>query len=83
MLDVERLSEILTACMDETEDMRLGEHPDDLLSDRGVDSLAVLEAVAVLRSEYGAPLTYDETLDARTPRALVELVNSKLTATRS
>lgn len=83
MLDVERLSEILTACMDETEDMRLGEHADDLLSDRGVDSLALLEAVAVLESEFDVPLTYDETLDARTPRALVALVNSKLTAARS
>lgn len=53
---------------------------DDILDtgfeELGYDSLALLETVAFFERDYGVLLDDDATLAARTPRALLELVNT-------
>lgn len=53
-----------------------GDIMDTGFDELGYDSLALLETAAFLERDYGVQLDEDETLAARTPRALLELVNT-------
>ncbi|MEU7147204.1 acyl carrier protein [Streptomyces sp. NPDC039022] len=48
----------------------------------GYESLAMLETVSRIEREYGITLDEERFTEARTPRSLIELVNSQLSATR-
>jgi minimal PKS acyl carrier protein len=44
----------------------------------GYDSLALLETAARIEQEYGVELPEDQVTDAKTPRALLEVVNGSI-----
>lgn len=52
-----------------------GEVLDVEFADLGYDSIAVLEAASRITREYGIALDDDATTSARTPRALLNVVN--------
>ncbi|MCX0242125.1 acyl carrier protein [Streptomyces sp. NPDC097595] len=49
----------------------------------GYESLALLETGGRIEREYGITLDDDTLTDADTPRALIDVVNAQLTATRT
>ncbi|MCC2280453.1 acyl carrier protein [Streptomyces sp. ET3-23] len=82
--DIDSLKVILRegAGMDET----VGFDGDILDSDfeaLGYESLAMLETASRIEREYGISLDEEAFVTARTPRALIALVNDHLTASRS
>lgn len=52
-----------------------GNFADTAFADLGYDSVAVLELAAQLTSRYGVAIDDDALFDARTPGALLKLVN--------
>ncbi|MCI0383406.1 acyl carrier protein [Streptomyces sp. CNQ085] len=44
--------------------------------DLGYDSLALLQVIGQIQREYGIAIPDDAVVDAETPRALLELINS-------
>ncbi|MFE9750528.1 acyl carrier protein [Saccharothrix saharensis] len=57
-----------------------GDIADRDFEELGYESLALLETGGRIEREYGISLDEDALADARTPTALVDLVNSHLTA---
>ncbi|NED81170.1 acyl carrier protein [Streptomyces sp. SID11233] len=49
----------------------------------GYESLALLETGGRIEREYGIALDDDTLTDAETPRALIDVVNARLTAART
>lgn len=58
-----------------------GDVIDDEFADLGYDSLALLETAGTVERERGIRLDEAALADVRTPRALLDLINSQRTAT--
>lgn len=79
-LTIERLKDLLRVSAGEDDVAQLGgEITDTSFTELGYDSLALLEAAALINREYGVDVT-DEIENLPTPRALVSLVNVRLAA---
>lgn len=60
-------------------DWRSFEHaPDQPFDELGYDSLALLETHSRIKRDYGVPISEDDLGLVRTPRELVEFINSRL-----
>lgn len=55
-----------------------GDIADAAFDDLGYDSLALLNTIGSIEREYGVGLDDDTAAKARTPRQLVDMVNSRL-----
>ncbi|EWC62972.1 Acyl carrier protein [Actinokineospora spheciospongiae] len=79
---VDDLTRILTegAGADETVDLS-GDILDTDFEELGYESLALLETCGLIEREYGITLDDDTVTEHRTPRAMVEAVNARLSAT--
>ncbi len=76
---IEQLTAILRECAGEDEDVDLdGQILDTEFEELGYESLALLEATGRIERDYDIVLGEDALNDARTPRALLEIVNSRL-----
>ena len=79
-LTVDGFMDIMRECAGEGEGMAagtpVGDMQDTPFADLGYDSIALLEAVGRVERDYGVLLADEAVADAKTPRALVELVNS-------
>jgi minimal PKS acyl carrier protein len=76
---IEELKTVLRACAGEEESVDLdGQILDTEFEDLGYDSLALLEASGRIEREYGIALGDEALNDAPTPRALLEIVNTRL-----
>jgi act minimal PKS acyl carrier protein len=72
----EDLKTIMAQCAGEDEHVGFDEQSvDTAFSDLGYDSLALLEAAAVITQRYGVALPDDEVNVALSPRALLDRVN--------
>ncbi|PCG87285.1 actinorhodin polyketide synthase [Streptomyces sp. WZ.A104] len=67
---------------DENVDLN-GDIADTTFEDLGYESLAMLETVGRIEREYGIDLDEEEVALANTPRALIRLVNDRLSAAQS
>ncbi|MFD8500174.1 acyl carrier protein [Amycolatopsis sp. NPDC059657] len=74
MLTLDELLLILTDCAGSPEPVS-GELIDAEFADLGYDSVALIEATGRLSRDHGVELDDDATATARTPRALLELIN--------
>ncbi|MEU9591463.1 acyl carrier protein [Streptomyces sp. NPDC048219] len=75
-LTLDTLRRILVVCAGESDTNGLGDDTlDESFQDLGYDSLALMEAAAVIEREYGVALSDEEVATVPTPRALLELVN--------
>lgn len=73
--------DIMRDCAGEDESVHLdGDISDTPFRDIGYDSLALLETVARIERDYGVTLDDEDVHHAETPRMLLSLVNSRLTA---
>lgn len=80
-LTIDDLSRILRECAGEDEAAGSGNaFADTTFTNLGYDSLAVMEAAACLKREYGVRLTDEEVLDIGTPRELLELARRQIAA---
>jgi act minimal PKS acyl carrier protein len=82
-LTIDDLLRILAESAGQSPDLGAGADPSEL-SDRpfdelGYDSLALLETAAHIEQELGVALPDEEITELKTPRALLELVNGRLT----
>ena len=78
-ITIEELRTILRECAGEEEGVDLdGQILDVEFEELGYESLALLEASGRIEREYGIVLGDDALNEARTPRALLEIVNSQL-----
>lgn len=59
-----------------------GDILDTEFTELGYDSIALMETCAVMEREYGTTIDDTELADARTPRAMLALVNQRLVNTR-
>lgn len=76
---LEDLKEILRESAGEEEGVDLdGQILDTEFEELGYESLALLEASGRIEREYGIALGDEALNDAHTPRALIEIVNSRL-----
>ncbi|HEU5268410.1 MAG TPA: acyl carrier protein [Jatrophihabitans sp.] len=57
-----------------------GEILDSSFEDLGYDSIAIMETAARISREYGVSIDDEALLDARTPRLLLDLVNTNQAA---
>lgn len=58
----------------------LEQAPDQTFEELGYDSLARLETYSRIKRDYGVEMSEDELGEIRTPRELVDLVNTRLNA---
>ncbi|HEY8533059.1 MAG TPA: acyl carrier protein [Micromonospora sp.] len=78
-LTIRELTEIMRECAGEDESVDLsGDIADVDFADLGYDSLALLETAAIIQRRFQIRLEDHVVTEARTPRALVELVNTVL-----
>lgn len=79
-LTVTRLMEIMSECAGEGEGVDLkGDVQDTEFEDLGYDSLALLETASRIKRDYGIRLADDQVTEAKTPRALLQLIDSTVT----
>ncbi|MCC3767138.1 acyl carrier protein [Streptomyces sp. UNOC14_S4] len=80
-MDIDTLRRILADCAgeDESTDPH-GDILDVPFEDLGYDSLALMESAARIKQDYGCDVSDDLLAELRTPRALLDLVNSSLAA---
>ncbi|MYS89686.1 MULTISPECIES: acyl carrier protein [Streptomyces] len=75
-LTLDSLRRILVTCAGESDTDGMGDETLDLsFQDLGYDSLALMEAAAVIEREYGVALSDEVVATVPTPRALLDLVN--------
>ncbi|WP_409493543.1 acyl carrier protein [Amycolatopsis sp. cmx-11-12] len=73
------LTEMMRECAGESEEVDLrGDVLDILFDDLGYDSIALLETAARIQRDHGVNLPDDAVTDAKTPRALLGLVNQAI-----
>lgn len=81
-LTLDQLRRILLECAGEDEATNLnGDILDTDFADLGYDSLALLETAGRIQREFNAKLGDDAVIEARTPRALIDLTNRTLVNT--
>lgn len=77
-LSIEDLRRLLRECAGVDQESSLdGDILDTAFADLGYDSLAMLETAGRIAREYGVNLDDDVVTSARTPRALLSLVNGQ------
>lgn len=75
-LTLDTLHRILVRCAGEGDTDGMGDDTLDIsFQDLGYDSLALMEAAAVIEREHGVALSDEEVATVPTPRALLTLVN--------
>lgn len=78
-LTVDGLRDVMRAAAGEDEAIDLRADALDVpFLELGVDSLGLLETVALIKRQYGVEVTDDELADLETPRALLAKVNERL-----
>ncbi len=78
-MTIHDLNRILVASAGECEGGPLtDDHADVAFDDLGYDSLARLETAARISGEFGVRIPDDVIVELRTPREVVELVNTSL-----
>jgi act minimal PKS acyl carrier protein len=78
-LTFEDLMAVIRECAGESEAGGVGAEAQDTdFDDLGYDSLALMETAARLQRDYGVELPDETVVDIRTPRQLLDLLNSKL-----
>jgi acyl carrier protein len=78
-MTVNGLQSIMRASAGEDESVVLdGGYLDTPFIDLGYDSLALLEAAAFIKREYGVSIADEDFEELRTPRSLLERVNREL-----
>ncbi|MFD2471037.1 acyl carrier protein [Amycolatopsis silviterrae] len=78
-LTYDDLMEIIRRCAGESDEMAQTTDARDIpFAELGYDSLALMETASMLQRDYGVELPDETVVDIDTPRALVELVNSRL-----
>ncbi|MFG2371941.1 acyl carrier protein [Streptomyces sp. NPDC048504] len=81
MLSLEGLVSTIRRCAGDSDVAGLdGGILDVSYQDLGYDSVAVLEIFAELGSEHGIEISDEEVFETRTPRATLDLVNSRTEA---
>jgi minimal PKS acyl carrier protein len=80
-MNLDDLRRILRECAGSDEGLEAGESAlETRFDDLGFDSLALIESAARIQQEFGVTIPDDEIGELATPRALLTLVNSRLTA---
>ncbi|GGV12913.1 actinorhodin polyketide synthase acyl carrier protein [Kitasatospora herbaricolor] len=80
-MEIDDLRRILVACAGEDDGIDLsGEIEDSTFQELGYDSLALMESAARITQEYGVVLPDEAVSDAATPRTVLAVVNSMVTA---
>jgi len=78
-LTYDGLMSVIRECAGESDEMT---HIDDAMdvpfADLGYDSLALMETASRLQRDYGIDLPDETVVDVETPRAFIELVNSRI-----
>ncbi|MFD0683245.1 acyl carrier protein [Actinomadura fibrosa] len=83
-LTIENLKRIMRSCAGEDESVNTdGDILDTSFVDLGYDSLALLEAAAVIKREYAVTLEDDDIDVLETPRAFLDKVNGVLVGERA
>jgi acyl carrier protein len=78
-LTIEDLKRVMRSCAGEDESVDLsGDILDTSFMDLGYDSLALLEAAALIKREYGVTLGDEDLGDLENPRAFLDKVNAVL-----
>jgi act minimal PKS acyl carrier protein len=78
-MTIDDLRRVLTACAGETDNTSLDENTLDwYFDDLGYDSLAQMEMAARIAKEYGVHIPDEHITELRTPRQLLNFVNSAL-----
>lgn len=76
-LTVDDLFQFLAeAAGDSESDLSPGESLDHSFEELGYDSLALMETAALIQRRFGVVLDDEQIMDLRTPRAMIDLVNS-------
>ncbi len=80
-LTIDQLRTILLEAAGEAEVSDAGDHIEDTeFTDLGYDSISLLEAAGRIERDHGVKLDDDLIVSARTPRALLAVVNERLAA---
>jgi len=80
-ITLQELEQIMRKCAGEDESiLSFAEAPERPFEEFGYDSLALLETHSRIKRDYSVELSEEELGEARTPRELVDLVNSGLKA---
>jgi minimal PKS acyl carrier protein len=75
------LEAIMRECAGEDESAQsLEEAPDQPFDELGYDSLALLETHSRIKRDFGVDLSEEDADEAKTPKELVDLVNTRLKA---
>lgn len=83
-LTIEDLKRIMRSCAGEDESVDLsGDILDTSFTDLGYDSLALLEAAALIKREYGVTLEDEDLDELENPRDFLDKVNAVLVSERS
>lgn len=78
-MTTEDLRRVLIDCAGEAEqDVLAGDISDVEFEELGYDSLALMETAARIAQDYGVQIPDDQIVELRTPREVLELVNSFL-----
>ncbi|GAA4914998.1 acyl carrier protein [Streptomyces coeruleoprunus] len=78
-MTLDDLRRILVACAGEDDGTDVsGDILDSSFEDLGYDSLALMESAARIKQEFGVDLSDDDVADIDTPRALLDLVNGRV-----
>ncbi len=78
-MTIDDLRRILISCAGESEGDRLsGDILDEEFELLGYDSLALMETVAAVGSEFGVRIEDEQIADLRTPRDVLDLVNDAI-----
>ncbi|WP_285502418.1 acyl carrier protein [Actinokineospora sp. NBRC 105648] len=78
-MNIDDLRRVIVAAAGADETLRLaGDITDTPFEELGYDSLALMECAALVEQEYGVSIPEDELAEARTPGALLALVNGSV-----
>ncbi|MPQ97200.1 actinorhodin polyketide synthase [Modestobacter sp. I12A-02628] len=80
-MTIDDLNRILVACAGEADSGPLTEQRvDTTFEDLGYDSLARMETASRIADEFGLSIPDDQVMELRTPRDVLDLVNSLVRA---
>ncbi|MEU4575114.1 acyl carrier protein [Nonomuraea sp. ATR24] len=75
-MTLDDLRRIMVACAGEDEHVDLGgDILDELFTDLGYDSLALMETAARIETEFGVRIPDEQVAELTTPRALLDFVS--------
>lgn len=80
-ITLRELEAIMRECAGEDESAQsLEQAPDQPFDELGYDSLALLETHSRIKRDYGVELSEEDADEAKTPKELIDLVNTRLKA---